>query len=693
MNAHHRRAVYLATASTLLALPMARAQLIPAGQGKVWNATYANEFNIGAADLNGYSYDVGNAGGWGNSELQVYTAPPGAPPPVNNPNGGLGQYTTTPTGINSNNVYVQDGNLNIAVIATGSGGQSYTSGRIKTRSLFSQTYGLFEFRARVPAGQGLWPAVWMMSKDETYGGWPTSGELDLLETKGQETGLVQGSIHSGANPGAHQTQTRTFQQSGLRPPGFTTTEFHTYSFQWTAGSVNVAATMKWYVDGVNYYTQQGGWFIPSGVPSTNDDAPFDKPFYFLINMAVGGNYVGAPNIPNGTYVMQLDYLRAYSISLRPTWKNDQSGTWSDTTKWTDSISPNTAGADVLFGSAITQPRTVTVDSPKTIGRMTFDNSSAYTIGGAQTLTLNGGGGVSQINVLNGSHTVSSPLFLQTSTAVTVTPPASTLVLSGSLSSAAGTTLTKSGAGKVQIKHIRGGNVSVDAGSIHVLSGAGNAGASKVESIAITTASGASFDLNDNTMIVDYTGSSHITAIKALIASAYTGGTWNGPGLTSSAARTSATGGPGVPFTALGYAEASDLGVAEFAGLPVDSTSVLVKHTYAGDATLDGEVDVADLGLLASNWQMAGMWHDGDFDYNGTVDVNDLGLLASNWQAGVGNPLTPTAGPWALADALASLGLPAPVPEPNLVALASLGLTLLSVRKNRHGPPRVRRPVP
>jgi hypothetical protein len=108
----------------------------------------------------------------------------------------------------------------------------------------------------------------------------------------------------------------------------------------------------------------------------------------------------------------------------------------------------------------------------------------------------------------------------------------------------------------------------------------------------------------------------------------------------------------------------------------------VKYTYAGDSDLDGDVDVADLGALASNWQTAGLWSKGDFDYSGSIDVNDLGLLASNWQVGVGNPLKPMDGsPWALAEALDSLGLPSlSVPEP--AALGVLNIFLLLGHRRR-----------
>src|SRR4051794_10238301 len=159
-------------ATLIFGVVRAPAQVVAPGSGKQWAATWTDEFNVGQSDLSGWTYDLGG-GGWGNSELEVYTN-------------------------STNNVHVTNdaaaaiSSLRIDAIATGSGAsQSYTSGRIKTTNLFSQTYGLFEFRARLPFGQGLWPAIWMMSKDEAYGGWPTSGEIDILETKGQDTSLVQ----------------------------------------------------------------------------------------------------------------------------------------------------------------------------------------------------------------------------------------------------------------------------------------------------------------------------------------------------------------------------------------------------------------------------------------------------------------------------------------------------------------------
>jgi hypothetical protein len=127
---------------------------------------------------------------------------------------------------------------------------------------------------------------------------------------------------------------------------------------------------------------------------------------------------------------------------------------------------------------------------------------------------------------------------------------------------------------------------------------------------------------------------------------------------------------------LGYGDNAVLNASTFAGEAVDTSSLLVKFTYAGDTDLDGDVDVADLGNLASSWQTNGVWTRGDFDYNGTVDVNDLGLLATNWQAGVGTPLGPS-----LTQALESLGLSS-IPEPASPSLLVSGLVASSVRKRR-----------
>jgi autotransporter-associated beta strand protein len=174
----------------------------------------------------------------------------------------------------------------------------------------------------------------------------------------------------------------------------------------------------------------------------------------------------------------------------------------------------------------------------------------------------------------------------------------------------------------------------------------NGGTTATSRVSVLNVNSGTLDLNDNDLVIDYDGGSPLNATKSQIAT---------NAITSSLATTS---------RGLGYADNTVTNLATFSGQSVDPTTVLVKYTYFGDSDLDGDVDVADLGNLASNWQTSAVWTGGDFDYTGLVDVNDLGLLASNWQAGVGNPLGPT-----LNQALSSLGLPsAVVPEPHLLGI-------------------------
>jgi len=253
----------------------AEAQSLPG-----WKLVWSDEFDQpdgSAPDPTKWGYDIGNGCpnlcGWGNNELEYYTSRP-------------------------ENVYVSGGSLNIVARNEAYNGYDYTSAKLKTFGLFSKTYGRFEFRARLPEGQGYWPALWMMPQDSEYGGWAASGEIDVMENRGREPTRTGGTIHYGGSwpENVHSGAEYVF------PGGGTTTDFHVYAFEWNTNS------MKWYVDGVLYQTQTSWWSASAPYP-----APFDKPFYIIMNLAVGGNYGGDPD---GSTVfpglMQVDYVRVYA---------------------------------------------------------------------------------------------------------------------------------------------------------------------------------------------------------------------------------------------------------------------------------------------------------------------------------------------------------------------------------------------
>jgi autotransporter-associated beta strand protein len=201
-----------------------------------------------------------------------------------------------------------------------------------------------------------------------------------------------------------------------------------------------------------------------------------------------------------------------------------------------------------------------------------------------------------------------------------------------------------------------GPLTINAGSRATITAKGTpndpTGTTVVPSLTINSGV---LDLTNNSMVIDYTGAvgTQVGDIRQHLAAGR---------ITSSVATT---------LVGVGYADNAVLSPVKdsFGGVSVDASSILIKHTYFGDVNLDGQVDVGDLGVLATNWQTIQPWSGGDFDYNGSVDVNDLGLLATNWQAGVGTPLGPSFG-----EAAAALGLPSSaVPEPTTLALLGFAL--------------------
>jgi beta-glucanase (GH16 family) len=238
----------------------------------VWNQVWADEFDGAAGtrlENTKWRYDVGT--GWGNNQLEYDTS------------------------LASNASLDGLGNLAITARREDYAGQSYTSARVKTKGLFEQTHGRFEARIKLPVGQGIWPAFWLLGSNIDQVGWPTCGEIDIMEYRGQFPRTLVGTIHgpgySGGNP---ITQTYT-------APAGLDQAFHIYAIEWDATEI------KWSIDGVNYHRA-----TPASIPGGTQWV-FDHPFFIILNVAVGGNWVGAPNAATVfPQVMLVDYVRVFA---------------------------------------------------------------------------------------------------------------------------------------------------------------------------------------------------------------------------------------------------------------------------------------------------------------------------------------------------------------------------------------------
>jgi hypothetical protein len=337
----------------------------------------------------------------------------------------------------------------------------------------------------------------------------------------------------------------------------------------------------------------------------------------------------------------LSNLRITSSSID--WNVNSDGNWSNGGNWAGGVVPNAAGTAAKLGDVIDAHRTVTVDVPVTIGSLTFDSVHGYTVAGPSAITLDNGGNVS-IRVDSGSHTVNAPLVLSQNTAVSVAGGAS-VTMSNLADSAVG--ITKTGEGTLQVNRFGGNQLLVNAGTVRLASGGGT---SQVGSLSV--APGAALDVADNAIVVQ---NGDVNAITALVASG-SASNWSGPGINSSAA-------------------AAESGRA--LGIGVDGNDVSVQFTWGGDATLDGSVTIADLGVLAANWQAAERyWYHGDFNYDGLVNIADLGILAGNWQKGT------SGGGMSFEEALAMFDVfeGVVVPEPAAAGLLGLGALLLGRRR-------------
>ena len=233
------------------------------GKTLVWS----DEFDGESIDLNNWTYDLGSHG-WGNQELQLYTS-------------------------NSENSYVHDGNLMIVAKDEGS---YYSSARMKSIGLQEFQYGRIDVRAVLPKGQGIWPAIWMLGANFPSAGWPACGEIDIMELIGSSPNYVHGTVHFGNDYTQHQF---TGQGTGI-PFGQTfADEFHVFSIDWNEDGIT------WYLDDVEFFS------VDTSV-SGSQNYPFDNPFFFILNIAVGGQWPGYPDeTTEFPQFMAVDYVRVF----------------------------------------------------------------------------------------------------------------------------------------------------------------------------------------------------------------------------------------------------------------------------------------------------------------------------------------------------------------------------------------------
>lgn len=246
--------------------------------GDALSLVWADEFDGAQLNPEIWFFEEGDGSqygipGWGNNEQQYYVP---------------------------DNAWLDGENLVIEARAERVGAFGYTSARINTRDRFAFRYGRIEARMRLPGGQGLWPAFWLLPQDNAYGTWAASGEIDVMEAVnlgGTGGNFIYGTIHYGGEAPANTS-------SGERTvaPMDAAAEFHTYALEWDESE------MRWYIDGVLYAVRNSWSSTAADFP-----APFDQPFYILFNVAVGGNWPGPPNADTVFPVtMEVDYVRVYS---------------------------------------------------------------------------------------------------------------------------------------------------------------------------------------------------------------------------------------------------------------------------------------------------------------------------------------------------------------------------------------------
>ncbi|MBN8821136.1 MULTISPECIES: glycoside hydrolase family 16 protein [unclassified Spirosoma] len=265
----------LLAVSALLAFKSPDLPIIPGtsttagGYKLVWSDEFTEP---GLPDSTKWGYEVGG-NGWGNNELQYYTAR------------------------RSENARIENGKLIIEARKEAWEGKNYTSARLVTKGKVEWKHGRIEALAKLPTGRGTWPAIWMLGSDISKVGWPRCGEIDIMEHVGFDEGVVHGTIHTEAYN--HGKKTQKGQEVIVKNVG---TDFHLYAIEWTADKID------FFVDNQKYYTVE-----KATLGSEIAQWPFEQPFFLILNMAVGGNWGGQKGVDENIWPqrMEVDYVRVY----------------------------------------------------------------------------------------------------------------------------------------------------------------------------------------------------------------------------------------------------------------------------------------------------------------------------------------------------------------------------------------------
>ena len=567
------------SAVRLVACSLVAWAVSPAGPAVAQQAypvvSWYDEFDGDSIDPRRWTFDLGTGSdrglvGWGNNELQYYTD-------------------------RAANVGVAAGNLQITARRENYGGMEYTSARLTTRGRFSQAGGRFEIRAALPAGQGFWPAFWMLPESSRYGGWAASGEIDILEARGQDTRQVVNTIHYGGS-----WPDNTSAGSAYRlPAGGSTTDFHVYAVEWDLGPQPM---LRWYVDDTLSWVTSQWWSSGGAYP-----APFDEPFHLLVNLAVGGTFVGPPGgqtpFPSS---MLVDYVRVYDTAPAdlvidvPTASQTQFQAGYGRILSADSFTKTGAGTLVL-------------DAPNTY------TGPTRVLGGELLLTDFAAVAGSPVEVASGGR-------LSAAAGLVVTSPRVTLA-GGSLDLDSLRVSAESGIGHLAIE---GSDPPPLPDTVVTEGGLVTLPSDRVMNLDLGRLSvneqtgGGRIDVGVGRLTVATGGISLLTLLGDLLAGR-NGGGWDGTtGIMSEAARAAEPG-----TRAVGYTVAADgAAVAAFAA--------------PGDANLDGRVDAFDLvavdasGTFGSGGFAA--WGQGDFTYDSLTNVYDLIAIDAAAEFGSGGYL-------------------------------------------------------